>query len=133
MVTLFEKSFYCLVKTKSGSRLLCIERGTFTWVDPETIGEMRVATHTPHTTDYVIRTGRYRLYDVKDEPPLAGLQHLELEYGPTDWHGYLLLTGLPRDQEERTCVVPTPQIITGSARDVCEDFITVYRQLLQPQ
>jgi len=76
------------------------------------IGEILVSSHRPHKIDHKLAVGRYRLYDVEDEPKLADHQHLELFVGDGQWQGYLLLTGLPTEKKLRSRIVPTNELIT---------------------
>jgi len=60
----------------------------------------------------MLSLGQFRLYDVKDEPKLTDLIHLELFVGGGLWQGYLLPTGLPTDKDKRNRIIPTDELIT---------------------
>lgn len=78
------------------------------------IGEILVTSHKKHKTDAILAIGKYRLYEVKDEPNLTDLHHLELYVGDNTWQGYLLTTGLPNEKKRRSRIIPTDEIITKS-------------------
>lgn len=87
----------------------------YAWVKPANIGEILVATHKVHKTDYILSMGSYTLYKVEDEPHLSDHTHLELEVGQGTWQGYLLLTGLPTDSHIRGRIIPTNETITANS------------------
>lgn len=89
-------------------------KSQYAWIHAGEIGEILVASHTPHKADHILAIGRYRLYEVKNEPDLTDLVHLELLAGNGVWQGYLLPTGLPTDQKKRNRIIPTKEIITKS-------------------
>ncbi len=114
MIRLKTKGFYKLIETKLHTKVLYLGRDVYAWVEPPSIGEMLVVSHSPHKTDCVLSLGEYRLYDVDDEPKLSDLQHLELEVGRGAWQSYLLLTGLPTDDKKRARIIPTVEFITNN-------------------
>lgn len=116
MITLLKDGNYRLIETKSNTKILYLDSHAYAWVEPRDIGEVLVSTRKPHRTDCSLAMGNYCLYDVKDEPYLTDLQHLELQYGKKAWQGYLLLVGLPDSKHKRRRIIPTDQIITGNPR-----------------
>lgn len=116
MIKLLRHGFYKLIETKDNTKVLYLDNETYAWVEPPKIGEILVYSHKLHRTDCVLSMGHYNLYDVKDEPVLSDLQHLELEYGAGAWQGYLLLTGLPDDHKKRARIIPSIEIITTNPR-----------------
>lgn len=113
MITLNLEGAYQLTETKGQTKILTLDNSkTFAWVNVAEIGEILVASHKPHITDTVLAKGRYRLYEVKKEPKLTDLFHLELHAGNGTWQGYLLPTGLPNEKKKRNRIIPTDEIIT---------------------
>src|SRR5579863_3870775 len=99
MIQLIKNGTYKLIETKSMTKILYFDKNgvkkVYAWINAAAIGEILVSSHNPHDVDYILALGKYRLYDVKDEPKLTGLVHLELLVGDGVWQGYLLPTGLP--------------------------------------
>lgn len=115
MIKLLQEGHYKLIETKGQTKILVLDdKRIFAWVNALEIGEILVASHKTHKTDNILAIGRYRLYEVKDEPDLTDLLHLELLVGDGVWQGYLLTTGLPTDEKKRNRIIPTKEIITKS-------------------
>ena len=114
MITLRKRGQYKLIENKANTKILYLDDSVYAWVEPVTIGEILIYSHTSHKTDCILSIGTYHLYDVDDEPALSDQQHLELEVGDGQWQGYLLLTGLPDDKHKRSRIVPTHEVITSS-------------------
>lgn len=113
MIKVIKQGIYHLVETKTMTKILTLDdKNKFAWVNAAEIGEILVATHKQHKADHVLAVGKYRLYDVKDEPKLTDLQHLELYVGEGLWQGYLLTTGVPTEKKKRNRIIPTKEIIT---------------------
>lgn len=113
MIKLLQDGQYKLIETKGQTKILTLDnKAVYTWIDAGLIGEILVASHKKHQTDHVLITGTYRLYDVKKEPKLTDLPHLELHTGNCIWQGYLLPTGLPNGKNERNRIIPTKEVIT---------------------
>lgn len=113
MIKVIQEGTYQLIETKGQTKILTLEKKrVFAWVNAEDIGEILVTSHKRHKTDNILAIGRYRLYEVKDEPDLTDLQHLEFYVGDKTWQGYLLTTGLPTDEKKRNRIIPTSEIIT---------------------
>lgn len=115
MITLIKSGEYKLIETKEDTKILYLENKMYAWVHPRSIGEILVVSHRQHRLDCTLSIGRYNLYDVKDEPKLTDLQHLELDVGHNTWQGYLLPTGIPSDKKKRARVIPTPQLVNSVA------------------
>src|SRR3990170_6880292 len=105
MIKLLKKGKYSLIENRNDVKILKLDKKTFVWIFTKSIGEMLVATHRGHRTDQKLAKGEYRLYEVKDEPKLTDMLHLELSIGGEryrmippegDWQGYLLPTGYPK-------------------------------------
>lgn len=113
MITLLQRGQYRLVETKHHTKVLYLDKTAYAWINATHIGEILVASHRLHKTDYILGCGEYRLYDVNDEPHLSDQIHLELEVGRQTWQGYLLLTGLPVAPKKSSRIIPTSETING--------------------
>lgn len=114
MIKVLQQGSYQLLESKRQTKLLTLDKKTYAWVQARDIGEILVASSKKHETDTTFAVGSYRLYDVKDEPDLTDLQHLELCVGDNTWQGYLLTTGLPNEKNKRNRIIPTGELITKS-------------------
>jgi len=118
MIKLLRKGKYSLVETRNDVKILKLGGKTFVWIFTKSIGEMLVTTHRSHRTDQKLSKGEYRLYEVKDDPKLTDMLHLELFIGEGDWQGYLLPTGFPKDlpaqagKKTRSRIIPTIELIS---------------------
>lgn len=115
MITLYASGSYRLIETKHDTKVLYLDGDMYAWVKAAEIGHILITLHKAHETDYLLSVGDYRLYDVKDEPKLSDHIHLELEVGVDTWQGYLLLTGLPDEDDKRARIIPTSETITGNS------------------
>lgn len=113
MIKLIKKGTYQMVETKPGqTKILTLDnKAIYAWPNT-TVGEILVTSSKGHKIDCVLSVGEYRLYQVKDEPNLVDLTHLELQVGPKLWQGYLLPTGLPTKSNIRNRVIPTQETIS---------------------
>ena len=115
MIKLLKEGDYQLIETKSQTKILILDgQETYAWVNVLGIGEILVSSHNSHKTDNFLAVGKYRLYEVKDEPALTDLEHLELLVGNGTWQGYLLTTGMPTGENIRKRIIPTDELITKS-------------------
>lgn len=114
MISLINSGEYRMIETKADTKVLELNGSTFAWVNAKGIGEILVTSHRQHKTDAILSVGKFKLYEVKDEPGIADLTHLELEAGKDLWQSYLLLTGLPTDTRIRTRIIPSRDYITGN-------------------
>ncbi|EKD65355.1 MAG: hypothetical protein ACD_50C00113G0001 [uncultured bacterium] len=115
MIKLIERGTYRLIETKRQIKILILEdKRSYAWINAGAIGEILVASHSPHKADHILTVGRYRIYGVKDEPKLTDLLHLELLAGDGVWQGYLLTKGLPTVDDKRVRIIPTKEAITRS-------------------
>lgn len=112
MIKLLSEGRYKLVETKRFTKILYLNNDAYAWVEFEGVGELLVATLRHHVLGAVLSEGRFRLYDVENEPNLIDHQHLELEIGGREWQGYLLITGLPDVNKVRARIIPTHETIT---------------------
>jgi hypothetical protein len=115
MIRLLQSGTYHLIQTRGHTKILTLNgKRTYAWVVAGNIGEILVTSHKQHHVDHTLSIGKYRLYDVKNEPGFRGVQHLELLVGLGVWQGYTLPTGLPTDVKKRNRIVPVREIITRS-------------------
>lgn len=121
MISLINSGDYKMIETKADTKVLDLNGSTFAWVNAKGIGEILVTTHRRHKTDAILSVGRFKLYEVKDEPGISDLEHLELEVGKGVWQSYLLLTGLPTDARKRTRIIPSQDLITDNKEYSYED------------
>lgn len=113
MVKVLQEGTYLLSETKNQTKILFLDsEKSFAWVNARGIGEILVTSHSAHNIDTILAIGKYRLYEVKDEPNLRDVIHLELLVGQGKWQGYLLPTGLPSEDDKRNRIIPTEEIIT---------------------
>lgn len=112
MIKLITKGSYRLVGTKDRKIMLYLDDQGYHWGYAPKIGNLLTFSKHPHTESYLLAQGKYKLYDVKYEPRLVDLQHLELSVGPRRWQGYLLLTELPHARKIRSRIEPTEEVIS---------------------
>lgn len=115
MIQLIQSGHYTLIETKGQTKILTLDgKKTFAWVNAIDIGEILITSHKAHITDNILAIGKYRLYEIKDEPDLTDLIHLEFFVGEGKWQGYLLPTGLPNEKKKRNRIIPTNETVTKS-------------------
>ena len=113
MIQLIQGGHYKLIESKSQTKVLTLDgEQVLAWINANDIGEILIASHKKHAIDCILSVGKYRLYNVKDEPNLTDLLHLELHVGNGTWQGYLLPTGLPEGKKKRNRIIPTTEVIT---------------------
>lgn len=112
MIKLITKGNYKLVGTIDHKMLLYLDEQGYHWHYAPKIGQLLTFSKHPHIQRNLIAKGKYRLYEVRDEPKLIDLKHLELSLGKGAWQGYLLLTGLPNEKKIRSRIEPTQEVIT---------------------
>lgn len=114
MIKVIKEGNYKLIETKGQTKILTLDgKSVFAWVNIKEIGEILIASYNPHKTDNYLALGRYRMYMIKDEPKLTDLIHFELFVGEGKWQGYLLPTGLPKNEKKKSRIIPTDEIITA--------------------
>ncbi len=115
MIKIIQEGSYVLIETHGHTRILKLDgKDSFVWIHAKPIGEILVESHKPHQTDHYLAVGKYRIYEVDNEPEFTDLVHLELLVGEGIWQGYLLPTGLPTKKKKRNRIIPTGEIITKS-------------------
>lgn len=115
MIKLLQEGKYDLIETKGQTKILFLGKDkVYAWINAKNIGEILISTYKSHKADYLLSTGKFRLYKVKEEPNFVDLIHLELLVGEGIWQGYLLPTGLPDSRKNRNRIIPTKEIITKS-------------------
>ncbi len=115
MIQLIGEGLYKLIETRNLTKILTLgQKDSYAWVSAGGIGEILVNTEKIFMPFHVLSSGKYRIYQVKDEPKLTDLVHLELFVGEGNWQGYLLPTGLPNADDKRNRIISTKEIITKS-------------------
>lgn len=115
MIKVLQEGRYTLTETQKQIKILNLNHNpmhTFAWINAGEIGEILVSSHKKHKVDHILATGQYRIYQVKNEPKLVDLTHLELHVGNGTWQGYLLPTGLPDEDKKRNRIIPTQEVVT---------------------
>ena len=115
MIRTVLRGSYKLVETKNRVKILTLDEDTYAWVNTEKMGELLVSSSKAHFADTILGVGKYRLYDVANEPKITDLYHLELLVGAGVWQGFLLPGGLPDLLHKRVRIIPTQELITQSA------------------
>lgn len=129
MIRLLDEGDYQLTETLGITKIIKLSgKGSFAWVNAGDIGEILVATSGTFKDLYTLATGKYRIYEVNDEPKLADTLHLELFTGRGHWQGYLLITGFPTNKHKRTRIIPTTEIITKSKQTGDPNETTIHPQ-----
>lgn len=104
-----------MLETKRNTKLLILDdKKSYAWINAKAIGEILVSTEKKFVADATIASGKYRIYQVKNEDDFTDLMHLELYVGNGIWQGYLLPTKLPTEKSKRHRIIPTNEIITRS-------------------
>ena len=112
MKRLIKQGYYKLLETKKNTKVILLsDGGIFAWVDSPRIGEILIRFRKKFTLQNVLAIGKYRLFDIKNEPKLVDLQHLELEIGLRRWQGYLLPRGLPTTKDKKHRIIPTNELV----------------------
>ncbi len=115
MIQILSRGEYKLIETKYHTKVLILDdEKTYAWINAENIGEILVASHKTLKEDNLLAVGKYRLYDVEEEPKYSDQQHLELQVGCGYWQGYLLPTGMPTNEKKRNRIIPTDELITAT-------------------
>lgn len=113
MIKTIQTGEYTLIETKDQVKILTLDgKQSFAWITAHDIGGLLVVSHVSHKANLILAIGKYRMYEVKDEPNVTDLIHLELMVGEGKWQGYLLLKGLPAGAKKRNRIVPTNELIT---------------------
>lgn len=112
MIKKITSGSYSLTETFDRTKILTLDDAKYAWINAHEIGDILVATKRKFSPLQVVAQGNYRLYDVKNEPDLTDLEHLELFVGDGKWQGYLLPTGLPNGRVRKR-IVATKETITN--------------------
>jgi hypothetical protein len=112
MIKLIAQGKYELMGVKDRKIILYLGKQGYHWGFAPRIGHLLTFSKHPHQQSYILARGKYKIYDVENEPDLIDLQHLELSLGNRKWQGYLLLTGLPKASKIRSRIEPTTEIIS---------------------
>lgn len=112
MIKLLQKGRYKIVQTRDHNTILYLEEQGYHLDYAPRIGDLLTFSKHTHRLSYTLAQGVYKLYQVKNEPKLIDLRHLELSLGKGQWQGYVLLTGLPTSQKLRSRIEPTQEVIS---------------------
>lgn len=113
MIKLLSEGNYRLLETDMHTKILSMDRNkSFAWVRAMGIGEILVASSKNHEISHILNEGKYRCYEVKNEPEFTDLTHLELLVGNGVWQGYLLPSGIPTLKNNRKRIIKTYELIT---------------------
>ena len=113
MIKLVDSGIYELVQTVNQTKVLTLHgRKHYAWINAQNIGEILVATKKLPKISYIISSGKFRLYEVKDAPEFTDLFHLELLVGEGKWQGFILPTKLPTLADNKNRIIPTDELIT---------------------
>lgn len=116
MIKLVDSGIYELVQTVNQAKVLTLHgRKHYAWINAQNIGEILVATKKLHKISYIISSGKFRLYEVRDEPEFTDLFHLELLVEGGKWQGFILPTKLPTLADNKNRIIPTDELITKTA------------------
>lgn len=118
MIQLMQQGDYDVIETRKLTKILSLMNGRkkmFAWINANDIGEILVRTEKEHAKNEILASGKYRLYDVKNEEEFTDLPHLELFVGNGKWQGYLLPTGLPTSENPTNRIIPTKETITRTS------------------
>lgn len=113
MIRVLGAGEYRLVERTRQVKILYLDTKPYVWLATPGVGQLLIATHRSRESDRILGAGRYRLYDVKDEPDLSGHKHLELSLGGSRWQGYILLSGLPTSKKPHSKVLATNELISS--------------------
>jgi hypothetical protein len=116
MIKLITQGNYRLVGTRDKQKMLYLGNQGYLWAYAKGIGELLTFSKHSHKPQYLLAENTYKLYQVKDEPKLVDLKHLELSVGKNKWQGYLLLTGLPTQKKIRSRIIPTEEVISQNKK-----------------
>ncbi len=115
MIRILGQGKYLLSETIDHTKILVLnDAQRFAWIAAGEIGEILIFSQKKFNPAYILAKGAFRLYEVKEEPDLTDLEHLELFIGDGSWQGYLLPTGLPSIKDRRNRIIATREIITKS-------------------
>ncbi len=112
MIKLVKEGRYELSESKNQTKILTLDKKIYAWINALEIGELLVSIYKIPLLECIISAGNYRLYEVRNEPELTDLLHLELFVGDGLWQGYLLISGLPGRGKKRVRIIPTREKIT---------------------
>jgi hypothetical protein len=118
MFSIERQGSYKLTESRLQIKALYLDKTSYAMLFIDSLGEMISTARTPKPTDYTLSIGRYRVYNVQDEPDMTEGLHLELEVGDDIWQGYLLPNGLPGKNSIRGCLLPTRELITGTPNEI---------------
>lgn len=115
MIAIVSRGIYAFIETREKTQILTLDaKKKIIWNITAKNGSISFITAQPQVTDRILRTGKYRLYQVKDELTLTSGTHLELLTGRGVWQGYVLPQGLPKNNKSLYPLFTVAEIITKS-------------------
>lgn len=113
MIKVRRKGFYHIVAEGGGDKYLVLDKKlSFRWMCQDRVEKLEFVNKAIDDKKAIITSGRYRLYDVRDESHLTNLHHFEMLTGKNMWQGYLLPEGLPEKNMKKKLIFPTKELIT---------------------
>jgi hypothetical protein len=121
MIRLIGNGRYCLFETRNGKKVLTLEdnpgeKSRYVLINADGIREILITNQKSFRAECILVIGRYRLYEVKDEPDFKTCKHLEFLIGEGYWQGYLLPEGFPTERKTRKRTIPAKELITRTMR-----------------
>jgi len=117
MIRLIGNGRYLLIETKNWPKVITLEnnfgrKSRYAMTSTNGTREILKADQQPHEAECILAAGKYRLYEVKNEPGIKTCKHLELFIGEGYWQGYLLPAGFPIERKTGKKIIPTKELIT---------------------
>lgn len=109
MLKMVQRGDYKLFDAKENKKVLLIDDMPFVWENAVLRKDLSPDSEHDKT---ILASGKYRLYEVANEPGFSDMFHLELSVGCGNWQGWLLNNSLPVNKDNHTNTAPTKEIIT---------------------
>ncbi len=107
MITIINSGYYQLFETREKTKILVLGKDSYRWTSVNGIAELINDDSRIDTSNKLLCSGQFKLFDVKDELHLTSVLHLELANSEGRAQVYLLLTGLPFEKGMHKRIVPT--------------------------
>jgi hypothetical protein len=118
MIRRTENGIFELTETSHGTKILALSKELYVWIVAPGIGSLLIYTDYEQEASEILSKGQYNIYRVSDEPELSDQLHLELEFTPDEWQGYILPTGLPDEEDTRKRLIATQQTISSASHTI---------------
>ena len=117
MLQVIGSGTYKLTETKDNTKVLFIDdEKAFGWKNGKCDGDLFLLAPDTENICCFLSVGKWRLYEIKDEPGLTDGNHFELHVGRGRWQGYLLPEGFPTAVNKQRPISQTGQTITKVRR-----------------